>query len=164
MTVDAFGIIFVDGIHIPDLETFHNHLLDIASEKIAAGEELGAPTIFILSPDGKLAIMPAGALSKQGVANLQKMAVRDPLVRACALVFEAWTSHRTDEARKSNPDAMPVDDPNRGEAVIVSILTAGRQAMTFSPIRRPANTVEKARFEWLDESKTFKKASGRFVR
>jgi hypothetical protein len=43
-------------------------------------------------------------------------------------------------------------------------MTAGRQAMSFSSIKRPANTVEKARFEWLDESKTLKKAEGRFVR
>jgi hypothetical protein len=55
-------------------------------------------------------------------------------------------------------------DPERGEAVIVSILTAGRQALTFSPIKRPENTVEKAAFEWLDETKKLKKASGRFVR
>lgn len=53
-------------------------------------------------------------------------------------------------------------DPDRGEAVFVSILTAGRQAMSMSPIERPANIVRRARFQWLDESPD--KHGGRFVR
>jgi hypothetical protein len=159
MTPDAIPMAFVDGVQLASLEAFHDHILGTASGIVAVGKDVAAPVMFVLSQGGKLAIIPGAFLSKQGVANFQQAVVRDPMVRACALVFEAWVSAY--ETKPDNP-VMPADDPNRTEAIVVSILTAGRQAMTFSPIKRPANTVERAQFKWLDEVDG--KFDGRFVR
>jgi hypothetical protein len=163
MKTGVFGIAFVEGVHIASLEEFHDYLLGTASSIVASGKELASPMLFVLSNGGKLAIIPAASSSMQGIANYQQAVVREPMVRACAMVFEAWlSSHPIGTDRKNVP--MPRDDPARTEAVGVSIMTAGRQAMTFSPIKRPENTVEKAAFEWLDKTKNLTKASGRIVR
>lgn len=153
-------ITFVSGLHIADLEAFHDRLLDIAAQIVASGKEC-APLTFILSNGGKLAIVPPPA-SKTALANFQKMVVREPMVRACAIVFEAWVSAKAYDERKTNSDFMPVDDPERSEAIVVSIMTAGRQAMSTSAIERPSNVVKKAPFEWLDEARG--EHLGRFVR
>ena len=150
---------FVDGVNLASLEAFHDHILAKAIEIVAAGGEVAAPMVFVLSRGGMLAIIPGGAFSKQSVATLQRDLAREPMVRACAVIFEAWVS--TYASKPENP-VMPVDDPGRTEALVVSILTAGRQAMTMSPIERPSNTVQKAPFAWLDESDG--KFEGRFVR
>jgi len=153
-------ISFISGVHIPSLEGFHDHLLDIAAEVIATGEELPSPTIYVLSNAGELAIIaPMG--SKESSAGYQKAVVKVPIVRACALVFEAWISTHPGGVDKERV-GLPSEDPNRTEAVGVSLMTAGRQAFTFSPIERPANIVRKAPFKWLDESDGAYK--GRFIR
>ena len=158
--IDSLGIAFVDAVQLDTLEAFHDHLLEVASSIIAAGDEC-IPLVFVLSMGGKLAILPP-LPSKDAAARYQQAVVQHPMVRACAVVFEAWMSQQSQEQRKANPDAMPVDDPKRSEAIVVSIMTAGRQAMTFSEIKRPSNTVERAAFEWIDE--TGGKFEGRFVR
>jgi hypothetical protein len=161
MKIQGLPIVFADDVHIPDLAGFHDHILDTAVSIVESGKEQAAPVIFILSNDGKLAIIPAGPFPKEVIAAFQKAVVGEPMVRACAMVFEAWvSSHPKEVDRKSV--CMPSEDPNRGEAIIVSIMTAGRQAMTISHIQRPANTVQRAAFEWLDESGG--EFSGRFVR
>jgi hypothetical protein len=158
--MNSLGITFVDAVQLDTLEAFHDHLLEVASGIVAAGDEC-LPLIFVLTVGGKLAILPP-LPSKDAAALYQQTVVQHPMVRACAIVFEAWMSHQTIEQRKANPDAMPVDDPKRSEAIVVSIMTAHRQAMTCSEIKRPSNKVERAPFEWIDE--TGGSFGGRFVR
>jgi hypothetical protein len=152
---------FVGGLHIPTLEGFHDHLLNMAAEVIATGKELPTPMAYVLSDEGSLAVVPLMSLDKTAVALYQKLVVKQPMTRACALVFESWvTSHPkgTDPKKVSQPS----DDPNRGEAVIVSIMTKGRQAFSINHIERPSNIVRKEPFKWLDEAGgTYE---GRFIR
>jgi len=161
MKLDGIPIAFTSGLRIPSLEAFHDHLLDTSAKIIADGDEVHGPMIFILSRAGQVAVIPPVG-SKEGIARFQQAVVQEPMVRACALVFEAWMStHPKEVDRKSVP--MPRDDPKRQEAIVVSIMTNGRQAMSFSPITRPANTLERAPFKWLDEIEGAKH-KGRFVR
>ena len=161
MKIGALLGVIVTGARMADLESFHGYLIDTASKIVAAGKEVERPLIFVLTRDGRMAILPPPP-SKDNLVQFQKSIVREPVVRACAVVFEAWTSSRVLDMRKTNPGFMPVDDPQRTEAIIVSIMTTGRQSMTVSPIERPANVVHKAPFQWLDEKAD--KFSGRFIR
>lgn len=154
------SITFISGVHIPSLEAFHDHLLDTAAEVIARGDAWASPTTYVLSNDGKLAVIPPMG-SKDRTAQFQKAAVKTPLVRACALVFEAWVSNHPKEVDRKSV-CLPSEDPNRTEAVVVSIMTAGRQAMSCSPIERPANIVHKTPIRWLDVNEGAHE--GRFIR
>ena len=109
--------------------------------------------LLTLSNGGQLAIMPAPG-TPDTFTRLQRSLTTDPMVRACALVFESWATNRT--------DIPPSEDPERGEAILVSIMTAGRQGISVSPIERPANTVRKGPFKWIDESGG--EITGRFIR
>jgi hypothetical protein len=157
---EALGIEFMRGVHVPDLESFHDFLLDTAAQFVTAGGGLAVPMTVVLSKSGAVAIVPP-LPSKDGIAIFQKAVSQHATVRACAVVFEAWMSKKTPEEHKANP-VQPVDDPDRGECITVSIMTAGRQAISISPIERPANIVKKAPFKWLDEVKG--EHAGRFVR
>ncbi len=113
--------------------------------------------VFVLSRNGELAIGPAME-SKEATARFLKAAVQIPEVRASALVVEAWTAKREDGQQRVEPRL----DPERKEAIFVTILTAGRQAVSISPIERPANTVQKSPLQWIDESS--EKWDGLFLR
>jgi hypothetical protein len=153
-------ITFINDVHIPDLETFHDHLLAMATQVVEAGDEFPSPTLFVLSNEGKLAVLPP-LPSKNMSASYQQGVVEHPMVRACALVFEAWVStYAKDVDRTKVP--MPSEDPNRKEVLCVSIMTKGRQALTYSDIERPSNTVKKTPFTWLDQAEG--KHKGRFIR
>lgn len=156
-------IAFVDGVVIHELADFHDHLLGTAARIVGTGQELVSPMIFTLSKEGKLAIMPPAG-SKEAIARYQKAIVQDPMVRACAIVFEAWVSSYTKDDPRARPEnrVEPRLDPAHTEGIVVSIMTAGRQALTISPIKRPENTVERAPFRWLDEGDG--RHEGRFVR
>jgi hypothetical protein len=161
MKLSELPIAIVAGARFTELEAFYDWMLGTTAKMVAAGKSVEAHLIFVLFNDGQIAVMPPPG-SKDMLVTFQKFVVKEPMVRACAVVFEAWTSHKTEDPRKTNPNFRPADDPDRGEAIVVSILTAGRQVMTTSPIERPSNIVKKAPFQWMDEATG--KHSGRFVR
>lgn len=149
-------ISFHPGVNIPDLAGLHDHLLDVASEIVATGGDVATPVVFVLSMDGQLGMLSAATSSKDGIAEFQRVAVQNRATRACAVVMEVWTSENIQHRQK------PSLDPEGGEAIVASIMTAGRQAMSVSRIERPANVVHKAPLQWLDESEA--EYRGRFVR
>jgi hypothetical protein len=157
------SMVLIGGMHVETIESFHESLLDIHCKGIERGKEQTEPAFYVLTTSGEIAIISGSSFADMGDAALfQQHLVKEPLVRACAIVSEAWVAARTKEQNETMKDVRPKDDPNRTEAVVVSILTAGRQALTISPIRRPANIVERAPFQWLDEAKY--KSGGRMVR
>lgn len=159
MSVQVIPMLSVRGVIIPDLVQFYAYLLDTSAEIIERGDCIGDPLIFVLHNDGTLSIAPTFG-DNDTLCAFQRNVVRDPAMRACAVISEAWVSTQ----KKGDPRIMPSEDPNRSEALIVSIMTAGRQATTFSRIDRPSNKVDKAPFEWLDEQKTYAEIGGRFIR
>jgi len=155
MNIESLMACVVTGIHIPDMQTCYDYLFDTSSKIVAAGKEIERPMIFVLTIRGELALIPTAGPSDH-VAAFQKAIVLEPDIRACALVSEAWVSTRTVESKH----IQPRDDPAREEAIVISIMTYGRQAFSFSIIERPANIVHKGKFRWTEHNDI----KGRLVR
>jgi len=156
MNMEPFMACVVTGIHIPDMQAFYDYLFDTSSKIVAAGKEIERPMVFVLTIRGELALIPTSG-TKDHIVAFQKAIVLEPEIRACALVFEAWVSRQMQKDESKLIQAS--DDPAREEAIIVSIMTYGRQAFTFSIIERPANIVHKGQFKWIDHADI----KGRFV-
>lgn len=119
--------------------------------------------LLLLDTEGTVALFPAFAvgLSKDTTAALHESISRDPRFVACAFVCEAWMSlYKNPEEADSAPP--PSEDPQRKEAVVCVIKTAGRVASMQAMIDRDTNTLDVPAFQWSD-AEGAPTATGRFI-
>lgn len=69
----------ISGVRVPDIQSFHDYLLRVASGFVESGKE-ARPMVFVLTNDDQLAIIPSPDETPTVVA-LQTALVREPSVR-----------------------------------------------------------------------------------
>jgi hypothetical protein len=151
----------------PAILRFYDHLFIVASAIIKRGEE-HAPIVIVISTAGVVTAKSLMGLQPDDAATLFKSMPAERDVRAAALVMESWYV----DGQLADPESRTVlelasqgrlsEHPARKEAVVISILTATRQAVMICPIDRSTNTLQKRPFQWLTEgAESF---MGRFIR
>lgn len=146
------------------IEDFYNFLFNGAQAIISEGVEHDT-MIFILTREDEVAISPIKRMTKDMVSATMHYLSQMVDVRAVALVTEAYMIPATSLARLIEINDVKGGDlsrePDRQEAVLFNIITAGRQAIMPCKIDREKKTLEKAKFEFVDEKNI---AFGRFAR
>jgi hypothetical protein len=156
--------------HVSDdtqIVQFYDELFEVASSIVKKGEE-HAPMVLILNTAGALrGLLLVGLDPDQRASLFFSMAAR-PDVRAAALVVESWyvEGDLTDAAHGAVLDLAiqgPLENhPERKEAIVISIMTATRQAVMLCPIDRSSNSLLKQPFHWLSEQSQL--TAGRCIR
>lgn len=151
----------------PAIRRFYDALFEQASRIVRAGKE-HAPIIVLLHSSGATRAMLTADLSSEERASLFLGFAKDPQVHGAALIMETWYADETDIA--ANPSLLQMvqqgklcEYPGRKEAIVISIVTATRQAIMMCPIDRATNSVHKMPLQWLNEQSTLTYL-GRYVR
>jgi hypothetical protein len=145
-----------------EIEDFYTYLYNGAAAVVADKTE-HVPMMFALLDSGGIAVIPTPGMTKSQMESFQEYLVQQPPIRAAALVFEAYG------VRVQHPEELPrntsiANHPGRFEAVVISILTHGRQAFIQCEIDRTNDTLAKAPFKWMNEKGGGPVGVGRFIR
>lgn len=138
----------------PLIQRFYDLLFDQAARLVASGAT-HPPVIVLLEPTGKTYASNTAELSKEQRASLLMSLAVDPRFHAAALVAESWYADARHEGADVDQflslaqEGRLCDYPGRREAIIISVITAARQAVMICPIDRTTNAVHKPPFEWV---------------
>lgn len=149
------------------IKRYYDHLFEKAS-RIVRQEKEHPPILVVLHNSGKtLPILTSEASGDERAALFKAMATH-PDVLAVALIMQAWYAEGSKNAEENREllefaqERKLCEHPDRKEGIVISIMTATRQAVMLCPIDWMTNTVRKAEFEWTTECRGL--FTGRYVR
>jgi hypothetical protein len=146
---------------------FYDDVFEKASGVVKCGAE-HPPILAVLHRCGMVFAVLIGQESGDERAALFKAAAAHSQVRAAALILESWyvegggTEQDSATLLEIANERKLHQHPARKEAIVISIMTAWRQALMVCPIDRKTNTLAKAGFEWIDQRREL--ITGRYVR
>lgn len=150
------------------ISRFYDDLFTKASSHVAAGKT-HPPIVAMLLLSGEVLATLALGMSPDERAALFIATAEIPQVRASGLIMETWYAESTNNSAEDQKLFELVNQgrlseyPGRKEAIVISLMTAQRQAVMICPIDRTNNSVQKAPLQWMSDGAkaTF---TGRYVR
>jgi hypothetical protein len=152
----------------PMITRFYDELFNKASYHITAGKT-HPPIVTMLLPTGAILATLAQGLSPDERAALFIATAACPQVCAAGLIMETWYAESTNNPAEDQQLLELVaqgrlsEYPGRKEAVVISIMTADRQAVMICPIDRATNSVHKAPLKWMSKDAN-ESVTGRYIR
>lgn len=144
----------LDKKHTELLETFKK-----AAEEIIAKDGYAEQILFVFDESREFsnAFVLSGKNQTEVAEIVKRASSRFPVV---LFVSEAWTSIVTTENALTGNYVRPADDPNRVEALVISLFVEGKRHCVSAPILRNFMTYSKKSLgEWGDILEERKKES-----
>jgi hypothetical protein len=135
-------------------QRFYDVLFECASVSVKLGAEI-PQMVIVLDASGKFRTLMPQAMPDDLCVSLSMEIAAHPQVRAVAYVSESWVALAQNEAQAQQAEQLKrehrLDEyPDRKEAIVITLVTAKRQAQMICMIDRASHSVSKAPLLWLD--------------
>lgn len=133
---------------------FYDALVECASLSVKLGAEI-PQMLIVLHASGKTRTLMPEAMPDDQCVSLSMEIASHPQVRAVAYVAESWVALAQNAAQAQQAEHLLREHrleefPDRKEAVVITLVTAKRQAQMICMIDRASHSVSKEPLRWLD--------------